>query len=162
MNNVPAKRSRQEYPKMVYHHESGNQKIINSEDERPDGYVSYDAYRDGSSEAATADAAAGAIIAAEAASSRAAAAEAEAAKEAALNTAKEAAEAEAAKAEKEAEEKAAAYRVEMKEFLDKHDVQYAPQLGTKKLEELVEQLTNHLEKKAADEAQAGASDGNAD
>lgn len=126
-----------EYPKMVYN-SKGHHVQINGPDEMPEGYMTFAEWRAGYSNA-SASAAAGAVQAADAAASRKAADEAQAARDAA-NAAKE----EAAAAEK-------AHRDELKAFLDEHSVDYVPQLGTPKLEELVEKLKEHLAAQEADD-----------
>lgn len=127
-----------EYPKMVYG-PKGQKTVINGPDEKPDGYMTYDEFTNQGFSADSAGAAAGAVQAAEAAASKKAAAETAAAREEAA--AKTAAAEAAAAAEKDAEKE---HRDALKARLDEHDVDYAPQLGTPKLEELVAQLEVHL------------------
>lgn len=127
-----------EFPKMVYRHGAPNLEspgatmIINSEDERPEGYVDHEDWVRGSVSEAAADAGAGAVLAAEAASSKKAADDAEAARQAA---------AEAAEAEKKAVEEE---RARIKEKLESHNVEFAPQLGLPKLQELEAKLDEFL------------------
>lgn len=64
-----------------------------------------------------------------------------------IDTAKEDAKA----AEKAAAEAEKALRDELKDFLDRHSVDYAKNLGTPKLQELADQLTAHLEAQALEQ-----------
>lgn len=130
-----------EYPKMVYG-PKGQTKVINSPDELPDGFMSYDEFSKQGFSNASADAAAGAVQAAEAAASRKAAEDAAAARALAE---KEKAEAEAA--EKEAIE---AERARIKARLEENNVEFAPQLGLQKLQELEEKLDAYLAQQAND------------
>ncbi len=149
--NIDQPYKHQEFPKMVYKGSNLNDwLVINSEEERPEGYVDYDDAVTGGVNEVQADAAAGAVQAAEAAASRKAAEDAAAAKEAA-------AAAEAAKEAASAEEKRVIdeERDRIKAKLTEHSVEFKPQLGLEKLKELEALLDQHLAAKAA-EAAAGS------
>lgn len=103
----------QEFPRVVYG-PGGATKVINSEDERPDGFVNDPTLADEVDDVAQAEK------------------EAEAAKE-------------AAKAAEE-EEKAT-----IREYLDRHKVDYHPNLGLEKLRNLSDQLTEHLAKQSGND-----------
>lgn len=93
--------SYQEFPRVVYG-PNGVGKVIDSEDERPDGWTNTPGEQ---------------------------AADAKDAKE---------------DADKAAEDAGKALREELKAFLDEHGVDYAKNLSTPKLQDLADQLTEHL------------------
>ena len=158
-HNVPVQSGRPGYPKMVYHRDTGAQKIVKSPDEWPEDFVSYDEYHHNTGSDATADAAAAAAIrAASEESSKQAAADAEAARQAAAQKEAEEAKIKADKEAKEAEAAKAEHREKLKAYLTEHNVEFAPNLATPKLEELAEQLTAHLKAEAAKGVEGGSND----
>ncbi len=149
--NIDQPYKHQEFPKMVYKGSNLNDwLVINSEEERPEGYVDYDDAVTGGVNEVQADAAAGAIQTAEAASSKQAAADAEAAKAAAAvaNTDLEAAKLK----EKEAID---AERDRIKTKLSEYRVDFKPQLGLEKLQELEKALDEHLAAEAGGDTMNG-------
>jgi len=135
---------RKQYPKMVYG--PGNEQvIINGPDELPEGFMTFrEKHRkSGSMSDASLDAAMGAIITADGvASSKAAAEDAQAARDAANKAAQDV---------KDAHE-AQAHRDRIKAYLTENNVDFVPQMGTPKLEELAAKLREHLAEQDANDA----------
>lgn len=107
------------FPKAVYGEDLDDCVIINNEDERPDGYRDYDEMVE--------------VLA-----------EKEAAGKAERMVPKSEAELAADAAKKEAEAAAKEHRDSIKAYLDEHNVDYAKNLSTPKLEELKVALDEHL------------------
>lgn len=125
-----------EFPKMVYSPTTEAHIQIKSNDDLPEGWLTWrEKFRQGYSDA-SADAAAGAVIKADGSSQKAA--------DDAQSVRDTAAAALALQKIADVKNEEAAHRDKLKAYLTEHNVEYKPQMGTAKLEDLSGQLREHL------------------